>query len=198
MTSLHRTTIGLMIMMISESLGIASAASGQCAHRDTTRTNLMGRTETATIWIMTSPDSVDSHWQATAAPTPIGVPQAACIRTALDVRLANMAIPPGRYQLLTARMDTTVDLILRAMPDTGDPPATQAEYRVPLTVAYGPLVRLSDIRVRTLRQGPDTVGVVDRSTQHKDVTELQLHPGTSSVLLIRLGDATLSVPIGAH
>ena len=194
----RRAAVGTMIVLLAEMAGLTAVAHAQCSHRDTTRTNLMGRTETATIWIMTSPDSVESHWKGNATPTPIGTPHATCIRTALNVRLGNVAIAPGRYQLLTAGVDTKVELILRAIPEASDPPAAQAEYRVPVIVAYGPPVRLIDIRVRTSRQGPDTVGVVDRSTRRQDVTELQLHPGTSSVLLIRLGDATLSVPISAH
>jgi hypothetical protein len=185
-------------LLLAGAVALAAPANAQCSHQDTTRTNLAGRTETATIWIMTSPDSVGGHWNAAADPAPIGRSAPACIRVSLEVRLGGVTIPAGRYQLLTAGTDSAVELILRAAPEAGDLPPAQAEYRVPFAVAYGLPVRLIDIKVRTSRQGPDTVGVVDHSTRRQDITELQLHPGTSSVLLIRLGDATLSIPISAR
>lgn len=187
-----------MILLLAETVALAATASAQCAHRDTTRTNLSGRTETATIWILTSADSVGGHWKAATDPAPIGTSAPACIRVSLEVRLGGATIPAGQYQLLAVAADTITEIILRGVTESGDPPTTQAEYRIPVRVVYGAPLPFVDIRVRTVRRGPDTVGVVDRSTRQKGITELQLLPGTTSVLLIRLGDATLSLPISAR
>lgn len=193
MRSMRATSLTLLA-----TFAIARTARAQCAHHDTTRTNLAGRTETATIWVMSSPDSGGDHWTPTANPAPIGAAPPACIRTSLEVRLGGTALPAGRYQLLWEAADGGIELVVRAAPAPGDPPVAREEYRIPVSVVRGAPLRFADIRVQTLRQGPDTVGVVDRSTRQRDITELQLHPGTTSVLLIRIGDATVSIPISAR
>jgi hypothetical protein len=176
-------------------------AAAQGTIGDTVHVLLVGRNETAQVYICgVASDSTPRQWQATQLPVAVGVARPVLLRNDLAVQIGKAWISPGRYRLWTVGADTDAVLILTAYTAAGDTTYSRSleRARVPLVLSHEMHpVRGTQVFVVTTRNGSDTVGFTDRSTKYMQITRIDVHPGSTSELVIRIGDIKLTAPIAA-
>lgn len=189
-------------LMLAAAIGTARRAPAQSALRDTVHVILVGRNESADVYLdFPAADTLRGDWTRTVLPDAISHAGPIHIRTVLPITVGTAQVSPGRYQLWTVGTDTGVDLILTRSDDspTDSAAVPTGRARIPLQISQSAgAVFATTVTIRTVRHGADTLVVTDRSTRHMDIRGVQIHPATSSLLVISIGDAVLTVPISAR
>lgn len=182
-------------------VGATKPSTAQMSLRDTLHVVLVGRNESADVYFdFPATDTVRRQWVRSVTPEPLSAAGPTYLRNVLPITLGNSVIVPGRYQLWTIGTDAGADLVLTSLADTSEIPVPFTERaRAHLEISYNAGVVLgTKVAVKTTRHGGDTLVVADRSTKRMDIIAIQIQPATSSVLVISIGDAVLTVPISAR
>ena len=188
--------------MLAVTIGGTRQALAQTGLRDTVHVVLVGRTESSDVYLdFPAADTLRGNWAKTATPSPLTRAGPIYLRTVLPITIGTSEIGPGRYQLWTVGTVGGADLILSAPQDSGTDASSvlRERARAPLQVIQSPsMAFITKAAIKTTSRGPDTLVIADRSTTHMDIGAALIHPGTSSLLVIWIGDAELTVPISAR
>ena len=190
------------IVVIGSLASVPTSSGAQSARRDTIHTTVVGRHESADVYIdLPAADTVRREWIPSSGDAQISTAGRTWLRTVLPITVGGAAVPAGRYQVVIAGTATGADLLL--LPDVGVTAdafaAVRGSIRVPLLLTRNARDSLGTrVAIKATRHGSDTLTVVDRSTSQLSKQEVQISPASTFTLMLWIGDALFTVPMAAR